>query len=45
MNKDDLKSTIEKLYNDILINLDIEKIYTYFAPFLHSNDRSSSLRY
>ena len=32
MNRDDLKSTIEKLYTDILINLDVNKIDTYFAP-------------
>ena len=31
MNRDDLKYTIEKLYTDILINLDVNKIDTYFA--------------
>ena len=32
MNQESLKSTIEKLYKDILINLDVEKINMYFAP-------------
>ena len=31
MNQESLKSTIEKLYKDILINLDVEKINMYFA--------------
>lgn len=43
MNKDDLKSTIEKLYNDILINLDIEKIDTYFSPsYIQTTDHQAS---
>ena len=43
MNRDDLKYTIEKLYTDILINLDVNKIDTYFCPFLCSNHRSSNV--
>ena len=42
MNRDDLKYTIEKLYTDILINLDVNKIDTYFAPSC-SNHRSSNV--
>ena len=34
MNQESLKSTIEKLYKDILINLDVEKINMYFALLL-----------
>ena len=43
MNRDDLKSTIEKLYTDILINLDVNKIDTYFAPsYVQTTDHQTS---
>lgn len=43
MNRDDLKYTIEKLYTDILINLDVNKIDTYFAPsYVQTTDHQTS---
>ncbi|MBU5271789.1 nuclear transport factor 2 family protein [Staphylococcus caprae] len=43
MNRESLKSTIEKLYNAILINLDVEKINMYFAPsYIQTTDHHTS---
>lgn len=43
MNKIDLKTTIKSLYNDILIDLNLNKINNYFAPtYVQTTDHVSS---
>ena len=43
MNKIDLKTTIKSLYNDILIDLNLDKINKYFAPtYVQTTDHVST---